>query len=134
MFTKAFTKLSNTQWKNAPKTTNPQTVNEKGSTGSLYTLQEKIYIYTGDRAPAAKLAAIQCNGRGGASLCYSLGNKNIYNSLFYHSMNTNYSKYIAILFFNPGLTIVLTILFIAKKRLAVTRKEMCDISPQKKIS
>ena len=57
MFTKAFTKLSNTQWKNAPKTTNPvesinkQSVNEKGS--SLYTLLENIY--TEDRAHATKL-------------------------------------------------------------------------------
>ena len=48
MFTKAYTKLSNTQWKNGPKTTNPvetinrQSVNEKGS--SLYALLEKYTL------------------------------------------------------------------------------------------
>ena len=63
MFTKAYTKLSNTQWKNGPKTTNPvesinrQSVNEKGS--SLYALLENIY--TEDRAHAARLAAMQSN-------------------------------------------------------------------------
>ena len=61
MSTKAYTKLSNTQWKNGPKTTNPvesinrQSVNEKGS--SLYALLENIY--TEDRAHAARLAAMQ---------------------------------------------------------------------------